>query len=59
MNEHTIHELRREVRRAIARVESSAEGRPHDRTLQRVLAYLWMANDELELIGDVQLVPTP
>ena len=48
MSQHTRSELIRTIRQSIARLETLAQATHDERMLQRVLAYLWMAHDELE-----------
>lgn len=54
MSQQTIAQLLQTVRESIARAESSTT-QPPDRVLQRVLAHLWSAYDELELLAAQRL----
>jgi len=50
MNQETIAQLIGAVKESIARAEAS-KSPPSDRAMQRVLAHLWSALDELDLLS--------
>ena len=50
MVEETIAQLRQSIRASIARVEGAVTKRRGERAIQRILALLWTAHDELELL---------
>ena len=51
MNEETLRRLMRCVMETIIRVQTASVGAPDARATNRVLAHLWSAHDELELLG--------
>jgi hypothetical protein len=50
MSQETIAQLIRAVKESIARAEAS-KSEPSDRVMHRVLAHLWSALDELDLLS--------
>ena len=51
MNEEVLRRLMRSVMETIIRVQGSSVAAAHARATDRVLAHLWSAHDELELLG--------
>ena len=51
MNEEDLRRLMRCVMEAIIRVQSVSVATAHARATNRVLALLWSAHEELELLG--------
>jgi hypothetical protein len=54
MSQSEIAQLLELVRQAIHQAEDSTENR-NGRLFQRVVAYLWLAHDELELVSEQQV----
>jgi len=50
MLEQTLAQLRHSIRAAITQVEAAAPQMSGERAIQRILALLWTAHDELELL---------
>jgi hypothetical protein len=50
MSHETIAQLLKSIRESIARTESSSRQHQDERVVKRVLAHLWSAHDELELM---------
>ena len=51
MDEDLLRRLMRSVMESIVHVQGSAVSAPEARAIDRVLAHLWSAHDELELLG--------